>query len=155
MYYLKEQLHNMNRTIFKIALGRITQYANALGYTVNVNSNTYAIYKDAYTITAPRKAYNTQACIIGLLHELGHAIQSESTFTSLPRTRVNDSALVLELEYTAWREGWSIARELHIDTSILEYSYKAAWSRFWIGYAFKLAEYPRSTLKTLVSGYEP
>lgn len=145
----------MNKAIYTITEGRIIQYANALGYEVNVNSNTYSIARDEMIITAPTKARFTSQAIIGLLHELGHAIQSESTFSCLPSTRINDIASILELEFTAWQLGWDVAIELHLNTPVLEREYLAAWSKFWVGYAMKLPEYPRSTLKTLVSGYKP
>lgn len=124
----------MDPIIYKIALGRIVQYLEAQGYTVKLNSNSFGFFAEESLITCPTKSHGTYSMICSLLHEAGHTVQPRSQFNNQRKSLKRDKAIIIELEYTAWSYGWLIAKELNIDTPVLEQHYLDSWMKYWTQY---------------------
>ena len=124
----------MDPLIYKVSLGRVVKYLESQGYQVKLNSNSFGFFEEDAIITAPTKAHGTDSMIIGLLHEAGHTVQPRSQFNDQHKSLKRDKAIIIELEYTAWSYGWLIAKELHIDTPVLEQTYLESWMKYWVQY---------------------
>jgi len=119
---------------YKIALSRIVQYLEAQGYMVKLNSTRFSFIAEESLITCSTKAHGTYSMISSLLHEVGHTIQPSSQFNNMHKSIKRNKAIIIELEYTAWAYGWLIAKELDIDTPILEQEYLKSWLKYWTQY---------------------
>ena len=124
----------MDPIIYKIALGRIVKYLEAQDYTVKLDSNSFGFFAEESMITCSSKAHGTYSMICSLLHEAGHTVQPRSQFNNMRKSIKRDKAIIIELEYTAWSYGWLIAKELHIDTPVLEQTYLESWMKYWVQY---------------------
>ena len=124
----------MDPLIYKVSLGRVVHYLESQGYEVKLNSNSFGFFEEDALITAPTKAHGADSMIIGLLHEAGHTVQPRSQFNDMHKSLKRDKAIIIELEYTAWSYGWLIAKELNIDTPVLEQHYLESWMKYWTQY---------------------
>ena len=124
----------MDPIIYKIALGRIVKYLEAQDYTVKLDSNSFGFFAEESLITCSSKAHGTYSMICSLLHEAGHTVQPRSQFNNMRKSIKRDKAIIIELEYTAWSYGWLIAKELDIDTPVLEQTYLESWMKYWVQY---------------------
>ena len=124
----------MDPIIYKIALGRIVKYLEAQDYTVKLDSNSFGFFAEESMITCSSKAHGTYSMICSLLHEAGHTVQPRSQFNNMRKSIKRDKAIIIELEYTAWSYGWLIAKELDIDTPVLEQTYLQSWLKYWVQY---------------------
>ena len=124
----------MDPIIYKIALGRIVKYLEAQDYTVKLDSNSFGFFAEESMITCSSKAHGTYSMICSLLHEAGHTVQPRSQFNNMRKSIKRDKAIIIELEYTAWSYGWLIAKELDIDTPVLEQTYLESWMKYWVQY---------------------
>ena len=146
----------MTEQYYSKALSKIVAYLKSRGYTVKLNSNSFGFYKEEQLITAPTGAQGTIGLIIGLLHEAGHAEQSESSFIAMRKSIKRDKAIVTEQEYTAWFHGWSIAEELNISSKELFTQYRKSWLLYWTQYIERLyKDDDRVILSSIIEAYKP
>lgn len=131
MSYSKER---MDKKIYKQYLERIVKHLEARGYTVNLNSNTFAFVDEDNTILCPSKSHGTYSMICGLLHEAGHTKQPPSVFKGLRKSLKRDQLIIAEQEYTAWSLGLELADKLDILDPILYREYIKEWSKYWHSY---------------------
>ena len=144
----------MDPILYKIALGRIVQYLEALSYTVKLNSNSFSFVAEESLITCSTKAHGTYSMICSLLHEAGHTVQPKSQFNNMHKSLKRNKAIIIELEYTAWAYGWLIAKELDIDTPVLEQAYLESWLKYWTQYIEYISkEWPRKEIHLLAESY--
>ena len=146
----------MTEQYYNKALSKIVTYLKSRGYTVKLNSNSFGYYKEEQLITAPTGAQGTIGLIIGLLHEAGHAEQSESSFIAMRKSIKRDKAIVTEQEYTAWFHGWCIAEELNISSKELYTQYRKSWLLYWTQYIERLyKDDDRVVLSSIIEAYKP
>ena len=146
----------MTEQYYSKALSKIVTYLKSRGYTVKLNSNSFGYYKEEQLITAPTGAQGTIGLIIGLLHEAGHAEQSESSFIAMRKSIKRDKAIVTEQEYTAWFHGWQIAEELNITSKELFTQYRKSWLLYWTQYIERLyKDDDRVILSSIIEAYKP
>jgi hypothetical protein len=130
---------------YKVALSKIVNYLTTRGYTVNLKSNTFGFFFEEDLIVCPAQSKGL-SMLSGLLHEAGHAVQSDSVFAGLRKTNKRNKAIIAELEYTAWFHGWSIAEELDICTNELWLYYRQQWLTYWSEYIERVYEKPTDKL---------
>lgn len=130
---------------YKVALSKIVNYLTTRGYTVNLKSNTFGFFFEEDLIVCPTQSKGL-SMLSGLLHEAGHAVQSDSVFAGLRKTNKRNKAIIAELEYTAWFHGWSIAEELDICTNELWIYYRQQWLTYWSEYIERVYEKPTDKL---------
>ena len=118
----------------KSSINKVVKYCTEqLGVDVNLRSNSFNYDSDTQTINCRWNA-SEQDLLCSMLHEVGHVIQAPSTFALLRASKKRNKALIAELEYTAWQEGWNIAVELSINTEELYMRYKQLWMMHWSSY---------------------
>lgn len=144
----------MDKRKYKRALDRIVKYLTDRGFTINLNSNTFAFVDEDSTILCPANSHGTYSMICGLLHEAGHTQQPESHFSILRKSKKRNQVLIAEQEYQAWYIGLNIARELDILDTTLYREYIKEWSKHWNGYLIALYKHdnPR-LLEDMMSAY--
>jgi len=138
------------------ALDSIIEYAESRGIAVNRNSNSFAHVRSDSTITCPKNSKLNLSYLVSLLHEVGHAIQPDSHFQSLRKSKTTTLALILEQEYQAWYIGLEVAKELHLPEALREEfitEYISQWSRYWVRYIRELNKYTANELNHQRSAY--
>lgn len=144
----------MDPIIYKIALDRIVQYLEAQGYTVKLNSNSFSFVAEESLITCQSNSHGSHAMICSLLHEAGHTVQPKSQFNNMHKSLKRNKAIIIELEYTAWAYGWQLAKELDIDTPVLEQAYLESWLKYWTQYIEYISkDWSRKEIHLLAESY--
>lgn len=143
----EEQLHQV--------VSKITRWLDSQGYEYNLHSNTYGVYESEKLLTtiSSSRIRNKLEYVSFLLHECGHVNQPESNFSILRNSSTRSKCIVLELEYTAWVRGWTLARELAIDSEELRKVYCTLWSRYWTSYVDIVASNTHEANRVLADRY--
>jgi len=143
---------NMEPRVYKRILNKLNRYAKSLGLEI-VYSDSYAYAPEEGLILLNEKDQGASKLILYYLHELGHAIQSDSYFHKLNHKALNiKRSIILEQEYTAWVNGYHIARELNILNYIVN-DYLLEWVDAWSDYSKHLNGLSRNQLNALFDGY--
>lgn len=142
----------MSPTIYKSCINKLNRYAKKQGLEINYG-DTFAYHPEHDIIELNKHQQYTQVFIIYYLHELGHAIQSDSYFHKLNHKALNiKRSIILEQEYTAWANGYHIARELNILNYIVN-DYLLEWVDAWSDYSKHLNGLSTNQLNALFDGY--
>lgn len=136
---------------YKRAINKVVKYINALGVEVNLNSRAWYFDREEEVICGAKNS-NELITLCSLLHEAGHIVQTQSTFECFKSTTLRNKAIILEQEYTAWKEGWSIAESLNITDSSFKRVYRKLWMSCWMSYVTRLTQ-PDSKEYTRCSVY--
>lgn len=143
---------NMEPRVYKRILNKLNRYSKSLGLEI-VYTDSYSYLPIESSIYLNEKDIGTTKLILYYLHELGHAIQSDSYFHKLKYKTLNiKRSIILEQEYTAWVNGVHIAQDLKIINSIIT-EYLHEWVSAWQDYAKWIHKTDSATLNKLYSGY--
>ena len=143
---------NMEPRVYKRIINKLNRYSKSLGLEI-VYTDSYSYLPIESSIYLNEKDIGTTKLILYYLHELGHAIQSDSYFHKLKYKTLNiKRSIILEQEYTAWVNGVHIAQELKIINSILN-EYLIEWVSAWQEYAEWLYKIDKTTLNNSFKGY--
>ncbi len=143
----------LNKMQILRCLNKLNRYAKKLGLEIEY-SDTFAYLPQESIILLNKDNKHSLKEIIYYLHELGHAIQTDSYFHKLKSKSLDTKrSIILEQEYTAWVNGISIAQELHILDDIHE-SYIREWVSAWSEYASWLHKADHKQVNTLYDSYK-
>lgn len=140
-------------TNFESTLQTIVEWLTSRGYTVNTHSNQNSYIRSESTINCFGKAHGTNIYLTSLLHEAGHAIQPDSIFTTLPKTKASMLAIILSQEYSAWLLGYQLGLDLNILHDELLDLYITEWCRHWTDYCREVSKYSKKQLGSIYLGY--
>lgn len=143
----------MTKSVYLKCLYKLNQYAKSLNIQVNLNSTCFKYDPQTHTITCDHKLKHQYAKFLsGYLHELGHAIQTQSIFSKLKKNKITLITIMIDQENDAWYNGKCIAHELSIWDDI-HHVYKDEWVRNWYTYISTLPKLKVNELKALSTGY--
>ena len=133
-------------------LNKLNRYAKKLGLEIQYQDTFAYLPQESIIILDTKLKYSIKE-VIYYLHELGHAIQSDSYFHKLKSKSLDTKrSIILEQEYTAWVNGISIARELKI-LDVIHESYIREWVSAWSEYAQVLYKADQRQVNSLYTSY--
>ena len=142
----------MNKKVYDQCLNKLNRYAKQLGLEIYYD-DTFAYLPQESIIILNKKDKGTLNLILYYLHELGHAIQTDSYFHKLKYKTLNiKKSIILEQEYTAWVNGTHIALELNIFHLFSE-KYLREWVSAWGEYTHWLNKVDNKQLNSLYTSY--
>jgi len=134
-------------------LNKLNRYAKKLGLEIEYHDTFAYLPQESIIILDSNLKYSLKE-VIYYLHELGHAIQTDSYFHKLKSKSLDTKrSIILEQEYTAWVNGISIARELHI-LDVIHEAYIREWVSAWSEYASWLHKADSKQVNKLYDSYK-
>ena len=144
----------MKKEVYEEVKAKLIAYAAELGCTINFNGRGYYYEPELNQITVPARSKQSWIQCIGILHELGHRLQSKSRIPN--ENKQHQQCIIIELEYTAWVQAEIIARHMQLFQYVeFESIFFEEFTKHWLSYIRAIPTYSRAQIQYHIDQFEP